>query len=170
MPALEIVDDLLAPSDYITISTRAFDPIRICAIIPEMCEAVLEIEAKDVLELVFKYDITKSPPGKTGMHWFYDILSCEKAFDRWTKAVYRFKVEGYVDPNTKIGDVTVEIKGWLYTKYEYSNFLQRAFWLFYNYTFYYKLRRKYLRIAKDYLYDLRNRIEAQLGIKRLAKA
>jgi len=159
MGKLEIVDDLLLPNETIVLRYTGPNPLRVCNLIPDLAEVVLEIEAKDVIEKVFKFDATGDP------RWFYDVLSCQKGFDRWTKFARRFLVQGEQEVKTGKGNVEIRITGWLITSFEYSNFLQRAFWLFFNHAFYYRVRRRYYYIARDYLMRMRSELMEALGIR-----
>ncbi len=159
MPKLEIFDDLLAPREEIVLRYSGSEPFKIYSAIPDLAETVLEIEAKDVWEDIFKWDITGGD-----MRWFYGVLTCEKKFDNWSKFVLKFRVVGEQHAKTKEGWAELVMSGWLVTSFNYSNFLQRAFWLLFSRTFYYETRRRYYNIARDYLFEMRRALMEALNL------
>lgn len=162
MPSISIVDDILAPQDKIVLTFSGENPFSVCKIIRPLLQRVLQVESKDTYERVFKWDSTVNPRS------FYNIWTTNKEEDRWTVYAIKIVIQGTEDINTKKGSVTIELSGWLRTTYEYSNFLQRALWLFYNRVFYYKNRREYMIRGKEYLFKLRDEIMETLKMPKMA--
>ncbi len=86
--------------------------------------------------------------------------------DRWTDTRVRILAQGEQSSAEKTGWIRIVLKGYITTQYQYTNFIQKSFWWFYNYGFYYKQRRRYMEFAKDNLLLLRERMQRTLAIYR----
>ena len=147
MPELNIIDDLMAPSDRLKVKYDGPNPASLMGIVPDMIKSVMKIPGKDLLETDIRWDVTDGS--------FYGVWMGKRTEDRWSTTFMRVIVQG-LQGKDGTGWFTIEIKGTLETKYNFSNFVQRGFWWFYNHSFYYKQRRNYLENGKDDIFDMRN--------------
>jgi hypothetical protein len=155
---LEIHDDILAPGDTLTIKFKGKNPFTAMKIVPGLIKYGMKISSKDMYEHEVRWDITADPRD------FYGKWMGKRADDNWTKSFIRAIVQGVQDSKTKEGNVTVQLKGWILTTYNYANFIQRWFWWIYNRSFYYKQRRMYIDGNKDTMIDIKTSIQKALGI------
>lgn len=160
MPKLMLVDDLFTPSDAIVINYSGSNTFKATQIIKPLMEKIVQVESKDTFERIFKWDITNDPRA------FYDFWHCIKEEDKWTSILIKVTLQGTQHTQTRKGNLRIEMTGFLQTNYEYSNSLQKLFWMFYNKTFYYKRRRQYLERGKEYVYAIRDELYRELKIPR----
>lgn len=160
MPKITIVDDLFSPDEKIVINFTGKNPFKVCQIIRPLFEKIVQVEGKDTFERVFKWDITEDPRG------FYNFWHVLKEEDKWTTIRLKAIIQGKQHTKTLIGNVRIELTGHIETTYDYNNFIQRAFWLFYNRFFYYKRKRQYLERGREYVYAVRDEIYRELKIPR----
>jgi hypothetical protein len=144
MGDIKIVDDLLAPQDYITVNYKGKNPFMVCTMFLGILRDVMKISSIDLYENDVRWDITDDP------RTFYGVWFGKRGEDNWSTS-------------------RIKIRGWLETKHEYTNFIQKSFWWFFNYMFYYKQRRKYIEFSKDNIYQIREKITQILGISREEK-
>lgn len=147
MGKLKVFDDLMAPSDRAKVVYRGQNPSAIMGMVPDMIKNIMKIPGKDLLETDVRWDITDGS--------FYGVWMGKRTEDLWTRTLIRVIAQG-VQNKEGTGNFSIEIKGTLETGYEFSNFIQRSFWWFYNYGFYYKQRRAYLENGKDDIIDMKN--------------
>jgi hypothetical protein len=158
MPEITISEDILAPSDTIKIKYTGKNPFSVVPPMLRTMKYVMKLSGKDMRETDLRWDITADP------REFYGVWMGVKGNDLWTKTFVRVIAQGAQSSTDKTGWVEIHIKGYIETKYEYSTFIQKSFWWFYNYMFYYKQRRMYLERAKDDMFMIRDRLTTQLGI------
>ena len=163
MSEITIVDDLLAPEDFITISFKGKNPFSVCTMVPNLLRDVLKVTGQDVFESDLRWDITADNRD------FYGVWWGKRGEDKWTTTRVKVRAQGSQNVKDKTGWITIILKGWLETKYEYTNFVQKSFWWFFNYMFYYKQRRRYIEFSKDNIYTMRERMTKILGIPREEK-
>lgn len=154
-----MIDDLIAPKDTLTVKFNGKNPFAAVTIVPQLLRSIMKITTKDVLETDVRWD-TLGP-----MRQFYGMWMGKRYEDRWTTTRIRIIIQGEQHPADRTGSVNIELKGTLLTVYEYSNFIQRSFWWFYNYVFYNKQRRVYLEEGKDKIYEMRDIFQRTLGIE-----
>ena len=160
MPEIIITEDLLSPEDKITTNFTGQNPLRICQNMKLLFEKVMQVEGKDTFERVFKWDMLEEPRS------FFNLWTALREEDLWTKIIGKAVLQGKQNSKTKAGTIKIEISGYLETKFEYSNFLQKAFWLAYNYMFYWKRRRQYMERGREYLFTMMNEITRELKIPK----
>lgn len=160
MPEITIIDDLLAPQDYITINYKGRNPFIVCTMFLNIMRDILKVSSIDLYENDVRWDITDDP------RTFYGVWFGKRSEDRWTTTRIKIRAQGSQSSNDKMGHISIMIKGWLETKYEYANFIQKSFWWFYNYMFYYKQRRKMIDFSKDNIFAIREKVTEILGISR----
>jgi len=159
MPTLSISDDIFAPADTILLKFSGKNPFSVVPPMLKTLRYVMKLAGKDVRETDIRWDVTCDPKE------FYGVWMGIKKNDRWTKTYYRILAQGVQSSTDKTGNITIRLKGYIKTNYEYSTFIQRSFWWFYNYMFYYRQRRMYLERAKDDVLMLKERLQRQLGQK-----
>lgn len=160
MHSIEIIDDIMAPADFILINFRGKNPFIVCGMIPGLIKDVMRITGKDVWETDIRWDITADPRP------FYGVWKGKRKEDKWTETFIRVVAQGEQTSKDKTGWIRVELKGTIETKYNYTNFIQKSFWWFFNYMFYFKQRRRYIDWANDNIMIMREKITRQLGIYR----
>ncbi len=146
-PSLNIIDDIIAPSDRMKVKFSGSNPASILGMVPGMIKGVMKIPGKDLLETDIRWDVTDGS--------FYGVWMGKRTEDRWTTTYIRVIAQG-MQNKEGLGNFTIEIKGTVETKYKFSNFVQRGFWWVYNHSFYYKQLRGYLENGKDDIYTMRN--------------
>ena len=161
MPKLQIIVDILAPSDAINIRFEGKNPFAGFAMFPRVIRDVMKITGKDTFETDVRWDVSGGDNKS-----FYGMWMGIRTEDRWTKTRIRTLGQGEQSSKTKEGWVTFEIKGTINTDYNYATFVQRAFWNVFEKTFYHKQRRAYTEFAKDNIFDVRDRVLRTLNIER----
>jgi hypothetical protein len=159
MGKIVVADDILAPSDTLKIRFTGKNPFNSTVVIPSMLRYILKVSAKDILETDIRWDVMAAPKKD-----FYGRWLGKRAEDAWTKTMIRVLIQGQQDSTDKTGWCKIELKGTINTVFEYTNFLQRALWWIYNYTFYYKQRRKYVEEGKDLIFQMKEYLQRTLGI------
>lgn len=160
MPKISVIDDILAPSDKIIIRYKGANPFAAFAMFPRVIRDMMKVTGKDTFETDVRWDSSEDPRG------FYGMWYCKRREDRWTTTIIRAIVQGTMGLKEKQGTLYVELKGTVTTSYEFSSFIQRSFWWFYNRSFYYKQRRRYIDYAKDDIFRIRDRVLRTLQIER----
>lgn len=159
MPKLTIIDDIMAPKDVVVVRFQGRNPVASALMVPGLLRDVMKISAKDIQETDVRWDAV-SPDKRE----FYGRWSGKRQEDRWTRTLIKILIQGAQDPKERLGWARVELKGNITTTYEYSNFIQRMFWWFYNLMFYYKQRRAYMEEARDNIFEMRVIFQRTLGI------
>ena len=155
MGDLKIIDDLMAPSDWLKVVYRGSNPAAIMGMVPYMIKTIMKIPGKDLLETDIRWDITDGG--------FYGVWMGKRTEDQWSRTLIRVIVQG-VQNKDGTGNFSIEIKGTLETGYTFANFIQRSFWWFYNHGFYYKQRRGYLENGKDDIMDMKEFVQEKFKI------
>jgi hypothetical protein len=163
MPKITMVDELTAPSGEIHTVYKGQNPFIPVAMARGLLKDIMKISSKDIFETDVRWDVTGDPRG------FYGQWMGKRKEDRWTITKIRIIIQGEQSSKDKTGWCRVILKGSLETSYNFSNFIQRAFWWFYNYGFYYKQRRMYLEYSKDNIFEMREKFMDALGISREGK-
>ncbi len=158
MGKLNIIDDIMAPSDTAKVKYKGPKAVAILGMVPDLIKSTMKIPGKDLLETDIRWDVS-SPTNS-----FYGVWMGKREEDGWTKTYMRVIVQGNHNPKDNTGDFLIQLKGTVETKYEYSNFVHRWFWWFFNYGFYYKQRRKYLEAAKDDIHEMRDIVRERFGV------
>jgi len=158
MPRIDIIEDILAPHDTIKVKYTGKNPFSVVPPLLRTLRYVMKLSGKDVRETDIRWDITSDP------REFYGMWLGKKKNDRWTNTFIRVIAQGAQSSTDKNGWIEIQLKGYIETIYEYSTFIQKSFWWFYNYMFYYKQRRMYFERAKDDIMILKERFQRQLGI------
>ena len=159
MGKIVIIDDILAPSDTLKVKFEGKNPFVAVAMAPSLLKDVMKLTGKDTLETDVRWDVTGKDAG------FFGKWMGRRPDDNWTTTKIRLLIQGEQNSQDKTGWVEVRIKGIVETTYEYSNFIQRSFWWFFNRTFYHKQRQAYIEYAKDNMYTMRDRLKRAFGLE-----
>ncbi len=160
MARIRIIDDIMAPSESIRINFKGEYPFKVVPMIPTLLRDVMKITGVDIYERDVRWDFSVEPKP------FYGYWIGRRREDRWSLAFVIVIVQGEQSSKDKTGWVNILIKGTLQTNYEYTNFIQKSFWWFYNLMFYFKQRRNYIDYAKDDVYKMRDILTRTLGVPR----
>jgi len=155
---LKIIDDVLSPEQWININFKGKEPVKVFLQIPKIVQLILKAEGKDVYEFHTKWDVTDDPTT------FYGSWRGGRTEDRWSKT-YVYAIGQGAQGKDGLGWLTIWLRGEIETSYDYTNFIQRNLWWFYNMRFYYKQRRAYLEQGKDFIYMIRDEMRMKLGIQ-----
>jgi hypothetical protein len=158
MPEFIIKDYILAPEDTIVIEYKGKNPFKPVTAVHNIFIDVLQISGSDIFEDHLKWDVTDKSAKS-----FYGIWRGRRGDDKWTLVWMKIIIQGEVKPDNT-GWVKIYIRPWLQTTYEYNNFIQRAFWYFYNRFFYYKIRRAWKEYGEEMAYQIRDKFKQMLGL------
>jgi hypothetical protein len=158
MGSLKFKDQLLAPERKIVISYKGKNPFKPCPMARQLLKYRMKISSKDIWEDESRWDVTGDPRD------FYHVIRARREMDNWSYIYIRLRIQGAQHSTDRTGWVKIWLEGWVETKFDYSNFIQRSLWLLFNYLFYYKQRRKYLDFGKDMIYQIRQDLMEALGI------
>lgn len=160
MTKIRIVDEIQLPSDTTTVRYTGKDPYVVCTMARELLRDIMKITGKDIWETDVRWDVSGDPRD------FYGVWKGKRKDDAWSVTTIRLLIQGAQSSKDKMGWVEIRFKGSCETSYDYNNFIQRGFWWFYNYTFYFKQKRQYLDLAKDNVLKIRQLMMERLGIYR----
>ncbi len=160
MPKVRMVDDITVPSEMTRVNFQGKNPFVVCNMFPTLLRDVMKISSKDIFETDIRWDITSDPRP------FFGVWMGKRKEDMWTSTRIRILAQGEQSSREKTGWIRVMIKGTVATEYTYTNFIQKSFWWFYNYMFYYKQRRRYLEWAKDNIMKMKEKVMLALEIMK----
>jgi len=160
-----IEDDCLAPERYVRIVYSGPNPFAAYQATFSLLRKILQIDPSDYREKDFRWDISGDPRS------FYIRALVEKTMDTRTRMVFEIIMQGNQpsDPS-KNGNLTILISPRLRTEYKLdSPFQKSAFyrgmlWL-YNFFFYFRVRRKYLEVCKEWSSNLLKEYRSLLKIQ-----
>lgn len=160
-----ITDDVLAPDDKIRIDFNGANPFRIYGMLPKLLQTVFHGRGKNVFEYKFKWDVTGDP------REFYFVVHYEDMkFDKFTRYEMTFTTIGKQpsDPNSPDGMFYMELKGKIITEYKFKSLAEKAIamtfiWLYHR-LIYSKVRRRYMQILKERIYQVADAIRKEFGI------
>lgn len=157
-------DDCLVPERRIRLDFTGPNPFRIHGVIRGMLERIFEVEAIDLWERDFRWDIVGDP------RTFYMRFYVNKGVDAYTAMFVEITIQGEQpsDP-TKIGRVTIFIGGRLITLYDLDTaFKQTPFYKFLRWLhhrlFYNEVRRGYLRLCVELIGKLIKELKEVYGM------
>jgi len=165
MPEIKIADNVFAPAGRKTLNYKGKEPFNVVEMINTEMRLVYGVARKDIITQSFMWDTTGDPRS------FFVKLRTDHKLDRWTKCTIWFIVQGEQFSRTKEGHFTFILKPTLFTKIEYTNFLQKDLWWIYDRWFYHSQRQKYIErellLADRFLHDLREQLGIQHGEREL---
>jgi len=156
---IKFVDDILAPREDVVVEYSGKNPILIATIALRLLRDVMKIPSSSLREDEIRWDVT----GK--MKMFYGVWRGYRGEDRFTKTQIKIIAEGAIDAERN-GWVRIVMRGFLSTKFEFSNPLEKLFLYMFNYTFYWKQRRNYIDFSKDNIMQIREEILSAYRILR----
>jgi len=151
MPSWILEDDCLAPGRYIRIVYNGPNPFLAYQSTFSLMQRILEIDPSDYQERDFRWDISDDPRG------FYVRAIVEKKMDSRTTIYVEIIMQGsQPSDSSKNGNLTILIGGRIKTEYKLDSPFQQSsiyralLWL-YNFFFYFRIRRGYIKICNDWL-------------------
>lgn len=158
MGKLVIVDDCLSPARFIYLNYNGPDPYGVAKKISGSLQQFFAVSSAGVSETRFNWDNSGDPVT------FY--------FTWWVKKSFGFsgmrigiKVQGAKGKIDNVGNFTLELKGEITTKFEYSTSLLKPIWWIYSYLFYDRRRRNYIEMCRDYAERFRKEIMEHYNLK-----
>jgi hypothetical protein len=144
-------DDCLAPERYIRIVYTGPNPLSAYQSAFDILRRTIEIDPADYQERDFRWDISGDPRD------FYARIIVEKKMDARSTIYFEIIMQGKQPSDaSKNGSLTILIGAKLKTEYkldtpfQQSSFYRSLLWL-YNFFFYFRIRRGYIRICNDWL-------------------
>jgi len=164
MPSWILEDDCLAPGRYIRIVYNGPNPFSAYQSTFGILQRVLEIDPTEYWERDFRWDISDDPRG------FDARALVEKKMDSRSVVNIEIIIQGSQpsDPS-KNGNLTILIGARLRTEYKLETPFQqsplyRALLWIYNFLFYFRIRRGYIKICNDWLSRLSMAYKALLKL------
>jgi len=165
MPSWILEDDCLAPERYIRLVYSGPNPFSVYQSTFAILRRVLEIDPSDYWERDFRWDISGDPRS------FYVRAIVEKKMDSRSVVHFEIIMQGNQpsDPS-KNGSLTIVIGARLRTEYNLNtpfqqSSLYRALLWFYNFFFYFRVRRGYINICRDWLTKLNQAYRSLLKLE-----
>jgi len=154
MPSWILEDDCLAPGRYIRIEYNGPNPFLAYQSTFGIFRSIAEIDPADYWERDFRWDISEDPMG------FYVRAIVEKKMDSKSSIYFEIIMQGaQPSDQSKNGTLTILIGARLKTEYkldapfQQSPFYRYLLWL-YNFFFYFRVRRDYIKICNDWLTNI----------------
>jgi len=166
--AFLIEDDILAPKGAILIEYKGLNPFSIYGKIRDMILTVFHARGVDYFEDDFRWDTTGEPIN------FFVRIHVDKKVDKWTRGYVYLRVQGSQprDP-LKPGWIQIEVSGKVSTAYPTETMFQKAiFYPFlypYHYLMYNNIRRRYIRIYKEWIEHLEMEIRSTFNLMQRAR-
>ncbi len=159
MKKFEIVDDCLAPAQFMYVSYSGASPFAVYSKIMGMLQQFFEISSSGVFEDRFDWDVSGSEVG------FYSKVKIRRDFGKFTNMFVQMQVKGSRRKDTNKGKFTLRVNAWLETKFEYSNPIVKSLWWIYSYLFYDKARRGHIEFCRNKVIDFINEIKEHFNLK-----
>ena len=164
MPSWIIEDDCLAPGKQIKIEYVGKNPFSAYQSSFGIFRKILEIDPADYWEKDFRWDISDDPRS------FYVRMVIEKKMDARSSIYFEIVMQGKQPKDLeKPGNLTILISAKLRTEYklntpfQQTSFYKGLLWL-YNFFFYFKVRRGYIKICNDWIFRVRDAYKELLKI------
>jgi hypothetical protein len=124
-----------------------------------MLERIFDVGAKDIWERDYRWDSTSDPRS------FFIRLYVKKGLDQRSDLFIEIIFQGQQpSDSSKDGKMTVTINGRLTTEYEIKMPIYKTIWQLYNYFFYNKVRRGYLKLCNEWIEKLWKEFRSFLNI------
>jgi len=164
MPTWVLEDDCLAPERTVVIEYSGPNPFKVYRVLREMLERIFQVEAIDLWERDFRWDISSDPRS------FYVRMYVNKGMDARTRMIVEIILEGSQPSDVeKKGRVAIRIGGRLRTEYPLRSFFQNSpfykffVWLYHRF-FYNEVRRSYINLCNNLINQLNNELREILKI------
>jgi hypothetical protein len=148
--------EVLAPHYLKTLKFSGYHPSRTLKLIPPLIKDIFKVTSTNFFEDVIKWD------NASENNMFYGSWRGKYTEDERTTLWAQIKVQGEQNEKTKKGNVTIWLRSYLITKFQYNNPLIREFLRLYLYYFYSERRRKYTEEARQQLNILEKELRVQL--------
>jgi len=158
MAELKIKTDVLAPESVKVLKFSGYNPTRFLKIVPDLMKEVFRLTGSKFYEDKIKWDTS------TENTEFYGEWRGKDVKDGRSSVWVKIKLQGSQHDKEKNGEIMIEIKGEMVTKFGYSNFLDKALYLTYSKLFYSDLRRRYISEAKRDLEKIENELKKELEV------
>ena len=158
-------DDCLAPNARLKIEYKGKNPFQVYKKAKSIITKVLQISSSYYWERDFRWDITTDP------RKFFVRIYGKRQLDSRSYALTEVIFQGtQPSDENENGSVTILINGRLVTEYKLKSRLQKsniyvAFLKLYNWIFYWKIRRQYLTMCKDFLDKINLNFKTILNIR-----
>jgi hypothetical protein len=158
-------DSMLAPREKIEINFRGPNPFGIYKKMDSaFFQKTLEVGSTDIWEREFRWTAGSDP------HPFFIRIFVHRGFDRFTDGYFEILFQGRQpsDPS-KDGSVRITLGGNLRTEFKLSTPFQQTplyrglLWI-YNYLYYWRIRRGYLKICQEKIDLLSREIRSWTGM------
>jgi len=163
--SFKITDDILTPDDKIRIDYRGPNPFRVYGSIPRLMQIFFHGRGLNVFEDHFKWDITTDP-----RDFYFVIRFDDMKVDRLTKFNIITITIGRQpsDPNSPDGMFYMEIKGRIWTEYEFKGILDKIMgtpfiWLYHR-LIYNNVRRRYIQMVREWVFKFADSVRKEFGI------
>jgi len=165
MATWRMEDDLLAPTEKLKIEYRGKNPFSAYQKIRGIITDTFQITSANYWERDFRWDISGDPRS------FYVRIYARRPLDSRSHILAEFLLQGSQpkDPE-KNGEVFIQIRGKLVTEYKLTTAIQntsfyKSLLYLYERIFYWNIRRQYLQIGKNLLYEVHDKLRKSLGIE-----
>ncbi|HDD72493.1 MAG TPA: hypothetical protein ENG00_00205 [Candidatus Aenigmarchaeota archaeon] len=159
MGKFEIVDDCLAPVQFMYLEYSGANPFGVYLKIAEDMQRFFEISSSGYFEDFLMWD-------KSGKDIsFFIRMKARRKLSAFTKMFVHMHIRGTRSKEVNKGKFTLRLNSYLETKFQYSNPILRAFWWIYSYIFYDNVRRNYIEFCANTTRDFINEIKAHYNLK-----
>ncbi len=155
-----IKEDLPSMTDFIPLEFKVVNPFgKLRSSIEGIVKGVLEIPSAKFWEKVIKWDTTDGS--------FMGEWQAWKDADSWTKMKIKIVAYGSQDLKTKQGSVYIKFFGWVETKFEYSNEVQKSLWWMYKFIFYDRRLRNFWEQSREDYFEIEEKIKKLMGTSKV---
>ena len=148
--------EVLAPHYLKTLKFSGYHPSRTLKIVPTLIREVFKITSTNFFEDVIKWD------NSSENNMFFGAWRGKDTKDERTTLWAQIKVQGEQNEKNLKGNVTVWLRSYLITTFQYSNPLIKELLRLYAYYFYSERRRLYTEEARNLLNMLEKELRTQL--------
>lgn len=167
MATLRFEDDCLVPDRKIKLEFKGKNPFSVCKAARDIFKKVFGVGGSKIFERDFRWDMSSDP------RYFFVRYIVKKGIDMRSHTINEIIFEGLQpsDPE-KEGKVTITITAKLITEFERKTAFQKLplykgiIWL-YNFMFYDKARRDYLKMCVDWVNKLENEFRKFLSMPEI---
>jgi hypothetical protein len=158
MEELKQRNDVLAPHYVKVVKFTGENTSKVLKLIPGLIKSVFKITSTNFYEDFFKWDNVSENDD------FFAAWRGKYGYDGRTSLWVDVKVQGIQNQKTKKGNVTIWIRGYLVTKFKYSNNFIKSLLRLYSYYFYSGQKIYYNEQSRRNLDRFEKEVKTQLGI------
>ncbi len=156
---IEIIDDCLAPSQFIYLSYSGANPFKVYTKIVSLLQPFFEISSSGVFEDRFDWDVSGDDVG------FFSKMKIRRDFGAFSNMFVHMWVRGSRRKDTNKGKFTLRVNSYVQTIFKYSNPITQALWNVYRFLFYDRRRREYIEFCRQQTYDFVDEIKKHFNLK-----